>query len=267
MASWNHGCRRWWADARKLVSRFYIEEATLYNLAKSIHRTILLSHRLHCDICSFWRGPLILVGRAPVRLTLRWWRWWLLMLHSWWLTRLRAMDDQSLQGGIRLCFRAFSRQIREQVALGTAGGVGTNTSDLIRLKEGKKALYRFGKTAIPREKIRESGTFQRYRGWLWVLRFVTTAATICGFGCGELEWNGLSPLEGRFRRWNRLGIMVDVSHAFWKLRFTMWWRRVRFRLSLGLFRGVVWSSEKPDRRSDPCHCRQRGVVQICLYNE
>ena len=178
--------------------RFHIEEATLYNLAKSIHRTIL-SIDSHCDTPQFFDEDFDIGQQGPGKVNLP------LMemghIDAAFLVAYQAQgerDDQSLQEASDFAFRRF-RQIREQVALQEQRvGVATNTADLIRLKkEGKKAFfiavengYAMGKDLRNLERFKEEGV-------TYITLCHNGSNDLCDSAVGEPEWNGLSPFGER----------------------------------------------------------------------
>ena len=254
---------------RELFS-FHIEEATLYNLAKSIHRTIL-SIDSHCDTPQFFDEDFDIGQQGPGKVNLP------LMemghIDAAFLVAYQAQgerDDQSLQEASDFAFRRF-RQIREQVALQEQRvGVATNTADLIRLKkEGKKAFfiavengYAMGKDLRNLERFKEEGV-------TYITLCHNGSNDLCDSAVGEPEWNGLSPLgKEAVKEMNRLGIMVDVSHASEATFYdVMKESSVPVIASHSSVRALC---DHPRNLTDDqirAIAAKGGVVQICLYNE
>lgn len=250
--------------------RFHIEEATLYNLAKSIHRTIL-SIDSHCDTPQFFDEDFDIGRQGPGKVNLP------LMemghIDAAFLVAYQAQgerDDQSLQEASDFAFRRF-RQIREQVALQEQRvGVATNTADLIRLKkEGKKAFfiavengYAMGKDLRNLERFKEEGV-------TYITLCHNDSNDLCDSAVGEPEWNGLSPLgKEAVKEMNRLGIMVDVSHASEATFYdVMKESSVPVIASHSSVRALC---DHPRNLTDDqirAIAAKGGVVQICLYNE
>ena len=250
--------------------RFHIEEATLYNLAKSIHRTIL-SIDSHCDTPQFFDEDFDIGRQGPSKVNLP------LMemghIDAAFLVAYQAQgerDDQSLQEASDFAFRRF-RQIREQVALQEQRvGVATNTDDLIRLKkEGKKAFfiavengYAMGKDLRNLERFKEEGV-------TYITLCHNGSNDLCDSAVGEPEWNGLSPLgKEAVKEMNRLGIMVDVSHASEATFYdVMKESSVPVIASHSSVRALC---DHPRNLTDDqirAIAAKGGVVQICLYNE
>ena len=179
-------------------------------------------------------------------------------------------DDQSLQVASDFAFRRF-RQIREQVALQEQRvGVATNTADLIRLKkEGKKAFfiavengYAMGKDLRNLERFKEEGV-------TYITLCHNGSNDLCDSAVGEPEWNGLSPLgKEAVKEMNRLGIMVDVSHASEATFYdVMKESSVPVIASHSSVRALC---DHPRNLTDDqirAIAAKAGVVQICLYNE
>lgn len=250
--------------------RFHIEEATLYNLAKSIHHTIL-SIDSHCDTPQFFDEDFDIGRQGPSKVNLP------LMemghIDAAFLVAYQAQgerDDQSLQEASDFAFRRF-RQIREQVALQEQRvGVATNTADLIRLKkEGKKAFfiavengYAMGKDLKNLERFKEEGV-------TYITLCHNGSNDLCDSAVGEPEWNGLSPLgKEAVKEMNRLGIMVDVSHASEATFYdVMKESSVPVIASHSSVRALC---DHPRNLTDDqirAIAAKGGVVQICLYNE
>ncbi|MCD8471343.1 MAG: dipeptidase [Parabacteroides chartae] len=179
-------------------------------------------------------------------------------------------DDQSLQEASDFAFRRF-RQIREQVALQEQRvGVATNTDDLIRLKkEGKKAFfiavengYAMGKDLRNLERFKEEGV-------TYITLCHNGSNDLCDSAVGEPEWNGLSPLgKEAVQEMNRLGIMVDVSHASEATFYDV--LKESSVPVIASHSSVRALCDHPRNLTDDqirAIAAKGGVVQICLYNE
>jgi microsomal dipeptidase-like Zn-dependent dipeptidase/gamma-glutamyl-gamma-aminobutyrate hydrolase PuuD len=94
-------------------------------------------------------------------------------------------------------------------------GIARTPDDLLRLKQaGKKAIflgvengYAIGKTVSRLETLKQ-------RGVSYLTLCHNGANDLCDAAIGVPEWNGLSPFGKEVvHEMNRLGIMIDVSHA------------------------------------------------------
>lgn len=179
-----------------------------------------------------------------------------------------ARDDDSLLQATDKATRII-KEIRRQVEeCHTIAEVAYTSKDIYRLKEeGKKAFligienaYAIGKDLTNLSRFKKLG-----------VTYITLCHNgdndLCDSALGNNEWNGLSPLGKKVvRKMNRLGIMVDVSHASEKT-----------------FYDVIKESHCPILASHSCaravcnHPRNLtddqlrvlaemgGLVQVCLY--
>ena len=179
-----------------------------------------------------------------------------------------ARDDKSLKQATEYAMERLSQVKRQEELNPNRVEIAYTPDDLIRLKqEGKKAIclgvengYAIGKDLSNITRFQEIG-----------VRYITLCHNgdndICDSARGNNEWNGLSPFGKEVvHEMNRLGIMVDVSHASEKT-----------------FYDVLDCSEQPiiashsSARALCNHPRNLtddqlkalathdGVVQLCLY--
>ena len=179
-------------------------------------------------------------------------------------------DDQSLSNATAFAFKRI-RQIKSQVELQSRSlGIAVTPAELMSLKkEGKKAVligiengYAIGKDLKNIERFRDEGV-------TYITLCHNGSNDLCDSAAGDAEWNGLSPLgKEAVKEMNRLGIMVDVSHA-----------------SEATFYDVLKESTVPVIASHSSvrtlcdHARnltddqiraiaeKGGVIQVCLYTE
>ena len=181
----------------------------------------------------------------------------------------RNRDDASLKRATQKALQTL-KEIHEQVAMNSAkAGIATTRNEILSLKkEGKRAIlpciengYAVGKDLKNLAAFKELGV-------VYITLCHNGDNDICDSASGNAEHNGLS----RFGRevvseMNRLGILIDVSHASDKT-----------------FYDALEASEAPviaSHSSARALCRHRrnlsdeqmkalaaegGVVQICLYN-
>jgi microsomal dipeptidase-like Zn-dependent dipeptidase/gamma-glutamyl-gamma-aminobutyrate hydrolase PuuD len=179
-----------------------------------------------------------------------------------------ARDDASSQKAYEYAQERLSKVIEQAAFYSDRMGIARTPDEVWRLKrEGKKVIllgvengYAIGKEIRNLEKFRDTG-----------VSYMTLCHNgdndICDSAAGNGEWGGLSPF-GRdvVAEMNRLGMMIDVSHA-----------------SDNTFDDVLKYSVKPVIASHSssrtlCHHRRNldddqiralasigGVVQVCLY--
>lgn len=91
---------------------------------------------------------------------------------------------------------------------------------------------------------------------------------LCDSAKGAGEHNGLSELGRRaVAEMNRLGIMVDISHASEKtVCDVLATSKTPIIASHSSARALLRPSPQPDGRTIASHCSRRSVVQVCLYH-
>ena len=179
-------------------------------------------------------------------------------------------DEASLLNATRYAIERLSMILEMTDKYHKCIGLALNADDLWRLKrEGKKSIflgiengYAVGKDLRNLQRFKDMG-----------VSYITLCHNgdndICDSAIGSAEWGGLSPFGKEVvGEMNRLGIMIDVSHA-----------------SDNTFYDVLKYSKKPviaSHSSARALCNHRrnldddqiralaskgGVVQVCLYKE
>lgn len=124
-------------------------------------------------------------------------------------------DKDSLQWATDYAFARLNEVKTQETRYAGRMGIASTVADLLRLKQcGKKAIllgvengYAIGKDLSTLQRLKQIG-----------VTYITLCHNgdndICDSAKGKNEWNGLSPF-GRevVGEMNRLGIMIDVSHA------------------------------------------------------
>lgn len=126
-----------------------------------------------------------------------------------------ARDDASLQQATDFAINRLQEIRRQEQLNPTRMGIACTPQDIYRLKsEGKKAIllgvengYAIGKDLANIARFKELG-----------VAYITLCHNgdndLCDSVRGNGEWGGLSPLgKEAIREMNRLGILVDISHA------------------------------------------------------
>jgi microsomal dipeptidase-like Zn-dependent dipeptidase/gamma-glutamyl-gamma-aminobutyrate hydrolase PuuD len=177
-------------------------------------------------------------------------------------------DNASLLAATRYAEERL-RHIIEQERLHPARvGIARTTNDLLRLKrEGRKALFLGVENgyAIGKD-IRNAGKFKAL-GVSYITLCHNGDNDLCDSAKGHAEWGGLSPF-GRevVAEMNRLGIMIDVSHAAESTFYNVLEHsRAPVIASHSSARALV---DHPRNLSDAqiqALAAHGGVIQICLY--
>ena len=264
-------------DDMSKIFRFHERQARTFACAKELHRHILTLDS-HVDTPMVYDGafdidrPADNVFRPPFtqsKTTLR-------MMEQ---GRLDAVcmavyipqGERTEAGSTRAWEYTLERlsQIARQAELHpTRLGIAHTPDDLYRLKRaGRKALvpavengYAIGKDLLRLNRLKAAGV-------AYMTLCHNGANDICDSSAGASEWNGLSPFGAEVvRRMNRLGMMVDVSHASEKTFYDV----------LSVSRAPVIASHSAVRAlcNHPRNLTDDqiralaaggGVVQLCLY--
>jgi microsomal dipeptidase-like Zn-dependent dipeptidase/gamma-glutamyl-gamma-aminobutyrate hydrolase PuuD len=177
-------------------------------------------------------------------------------------------DDASRKAAARYAEERLLHIIEQERLHPARAGVARTTNDLLRLKrEGRKALflgiengYAIGKD------IRNVDRFKAL-GVSYITLCHNGDNDLCDSAKGHAEWGGLSPF-GRevVAEMNRLGIMIDVSHAAESTFYdVLEHSRAPVIASHSSARALV---DHPRNLSDAqikALAAQGGVIQICLY--
>lgn len=178
-------------------------------------------------------------------------------------------DDASLIQATEKATRIIVETKRQVAQYNNIAEIAYTPADVIRIKkEGKKAFfigiengYAIGKDLHNLVRFKEMGT-------IYITLCHNGSNDLCDSAKGESEWNGLSPLGIQaIHEMNRLGIMIDISHASEKTFYDA------IRES-----GYPIIASHSSSRKLCNHARnltdeqlkaiagKGGVVQVCLYN-
>ena len=198
------------------IFRWLTEEANLFAEAKNLHKG-MLSLDSHCDTPMFFHQKICFNQRDP-RI----------------LVDLHKMTEGHLDASIMVAYipqkerdeasliaaniqaRQLLSQIQDMVSANqNAVGLACTPEDLFRLKaEGKKAIMRGIENgyAIGKD-ISQIETFRKM-GVVYMTLCHNGDNDICDSARGKGEHNGVSPFGTEvIREMNRVGMMVDLSHA------------------------------------------------------
>ncbi|MDR1556680.1 MAG: gamma-glutamyl-gamma-aminobutyrate hydrolase family protein [Tannerellaceae bacterium] len=162
----------------------------------------------------------------------------------------------------------LSQVVRQEELHPARVGIARTPGDLLRLKqEGKKAIvagvengYAIGKDISRLEELKQ-------RGVAYITLCHNGHNDICDSAVGEPLWNGLSPFGKEVvHEMNRLGMMIDVSHA---AETTFYDVLKESRLPLIASHSSVRAlCDHPRNLTDEqikALAAKGGVVHICLY--
>jgi microsomal dipeptidase-like Zn-dependent dipeptidase len=162
----------------------------------------------------------------------------------------------------------LSQVIRQEALHPSRVGIARTPADMLRLKrEGKKALvlglengYAIGKEISNLDALKQMGV-------AYVTLCHNGANDICDSAVGAPEWNGLSAFGKEVvREMNRLGIMIDLSHAAESTFYDVLQEsRVPVIASHSSVRALC---DHPRNLTDDqirALAAKGGVVHICLY--
>lgn len=177
-------------------------------------------------------------------------------------------DEEGLRQAAEKAERILA-EIKRQAALsGETAEIASTAADVYRIKDaGKKAFligiengYALGKDLSRIGRFREAGV-------VYITLCHNGDNDLCDSAKGDSEWNGLSPL-GReaVREMNRVGLMVDVSHASEKTFFDVLEEsRYPVIASHSSARALCNHPRNLTDRQLKELAAQGGVAQVCLY--
>lgn len=247
-----------------------IAQARLYNRAKRIHAQCVTLDS-HCDTpMLFADGATLNRKSAAGRVNLP-----KLFEGNWDAAcvvayiQQGARDDASLRQATEKAAAILGEIERQVNACSETAAIARTPHDVVRIKKaGKKALllgiengYAIGKEPANLARFQEAGI-------VYMTLCHNGDNDLCDSAKGNAEWNGLSPL-GReaVREMNRLGILVDVSHASEKTFYdVLETSSVPIVASHSSARALC---DHPRNLTDDqlrAIAARGGVVQVCLYN-
>jgi microsomal dipeptidase-like Zn-dependent dipeptidase/gamma-glutamyl-gamma-aminobutyrate hydrolase PuuD len=247
--------------------RYHVEEADVFARAKKLHERILTIDS-HTDTPMIFESfdlgrreggkvnlPLMEEGRLDAVFMVAY-------------LPQGARDDASLQQAYEYARERLSKVIEQADLHAHRMGIARTPDDLRRLKrEGKKAVllgvengYAIGKDLLNLQRFKDLG-----------VSYMTLCHNgdndICDSAAGNGEWGGLS-LFGRevVAEMNRLGLMIDVSHASEKTFYdVLKYSRKPVIASHSSSRALCNHRRNLDDDQLRALATQGGVAQICLY--
>lgn len=249
---------------------YFVSEATLFKKAKEIHRNSLIVDS-HCDTpMKFTPGfnfgqrhedvkvnlPKMQEGREDAVFMVAY-------LHQ------ESRDEEASQAATQKAIDILY-QISEQVKQNQSQvGIAYNVDDLLYLKNaGKKAIFLAIENGYAIGKDIANLSLFKDMGIMYITLCHNGSNDICDSAKGEPEHNGLSDF-GRevVKEMNRLGIIVDISHANAKtVQDVLEISKAPIIASHSSARALC---DHPRNLTDDqirAIAAKGGVVQVCLYN-
>jgi len=253
------------------VFQFFINEASIFRKAKEIHRTIL-SVDTHCDTPLEFKKDGFDIGKRENN-----------------QVNIPKMEEGMLDA---IFFAAYTAQgprdkISSQKTVDKIEGlirgiynqveknkdvcdIAYTTRDLIRLKaEGKKAIFIGIENGYGIGKDIENLAHFKKMGVNYITLCHTKDNDICDTSSDtKHEWNGLSPFGRKvIQEMNRLGIMIDVSHAgektFWDVIELSEQPIIASHSSV---QALCYHDRNLTDKQMVAIAKNGGVIQICLVD-
>lgn len=248
--------------------KHHVKEASLFKRAKQIHREIITVDS-HIDTPMFFTDTFDLGKKEGGKVNLPYMEEG--MLDAVFMVAYipqGARDDLSLKNATDYAVNRLN-EIKRQVLLHpNRVGLATSSEQLIDLKRsGKKALLLGIENGYALAKDIHNLTRFKEMGVSYITLCHNGANDLCDSARGEAEWGGLSPF-GRevVAEMNRLGIMIDISHAAESTFYdVLKYSKRPFIASHSSVRALV---DHPRNLTDDqirAIASVNGVVQICLY--
>jgi len=248
--------------------RYHVSCATLFAEAKKLHKDIITIDS-HTDTPMFFPGTFDLGKREGGKVNLP-------MMEEGHLDAvfMAAYIPQGLRDAISsqkatdYAIERLSQVIQQEEKNSKWMGIARTPDDIRRLKAaGKKAVlpaiengYAIGKEMTNLQRFKEMG-----------VAYITLCHNgnndICDSAADQAEWNGLSPFGKEvIQEMNRLGMMIDVSHASEKTFYdVLQHSRVPVIASHSSVRSLVDHRRNLNDAQLKALAAAGGVIQICLY--
>ncbi|MCD7930864.1 MAG: gamma-glutamyl-gamma-aminobutyrate hydrolase family protein [Tannerellaceae bacterium] len=248
--------------------RYHIKEAKIYRKAKEIHTTILTVDS-HTDTPTVFKSPYNLGLKENSKVNLP------LMeegkIDAAFMVAYLPQgerDEVSLEKSKEDAISILS-QVKEQVGLNRERmGIACNTKDLIRLKsENKKAVFLGIENGYAVGKDIHNLSLFKKMGVTYITLCHNGSNDICDSAKGNPEWNGLSAFgKDVVKEMNRLGIMVDISHAAESTFYDVLKEsKVPVIASHSSCRALCDHPRNLTDEQIKALAAAGGVIQICLY--
>ncbi|MDR3142457.1 MAG: gamma-glutamyl-gamma-aminobutyrate hydrolase family protein [Tannerellaceae bacterium] len=248
--------------------KYHIEEARRFHRAKEIHQRILTVDS-HTDTPMLFPGSFNLGEKEGGKVNLPYMEEG--MIDAVFMVAYIPQgkrDDASLQAAAEYAVERLGQVKRQESLHPERMAIAYTPNDLIRLKhQHKKAVflgiengYALGKDLSNLSRFKEMGVS-------YITLCHNGSNDICDSARGEPEWGGLSPFgKEAVREMNRLGIMIDISHAAESTFFDVL-KESRTPV-IASHSSVRTLCDHPRNLSDKqiqALAEKGGVIQICLY--
>jgi microsomal dipeptidase-like Zn-dependent dipeptidase len=178
-------------------------------------------------------------------------------------------DAASLKAATAYAVERLREVKRQESFNGSRMGIAYSPEDIFRLKkEGRKAILLGVENGYAIGKKLENLRLFREMGVVYMTLCHNGANDICDSARGDAEWNGLSPFGvDVVREMNRLGMLVDVSHAAESTFYDVLERsEVPVVASHSSARALCDHPRNLRDEQLKAIASLRGVVQVCLYS-
>jgi len=177
-------------------------------------------------------------------------------------------DDESSKKATHFAVNRLEEVKRQEVINAERMCIAYTPADLIRIKEkGKKAIFLGIENGYAIGKEIANIKFFKEMGVSYITLCHNGDNDICDSARGKAEWNGLSPFGKEVvGEMNRLGIMVDVSHAAESTFYdVLKYSKVPVIASHSSARSLCDQVRNLTDDQLKALAAHNGVVQVCLY--
>jgi len=252
----------------QLLFQYQIERALQFRKAKEIHRRILTIDS-HTDTPMIFPGSFNLGEKEGGKVNLPFMEEGLIDA-AFMVAYIPQgeRDENSLQRATNYAIDRLNEVKRQELINARRMSIATTPNDLIRLKhEGKKAIFLGIENGYAIGKQLDNLRMFKEMGVSYMTLCHNGDNDICDSARGGNEWNGLSPF-GRevVAEMNRLGMMIDISHASDKTFFdVLEASRLPVIASHSSVRSICNHPRNLSDEQIKALADHNGVMQICLY--
>lgn len=248
--------------------QFFVQKARLFGQAKMIHHNIVTIDS-HTDTPMIFPGSFDLGKKEGGKVNLSFMEEGLIDA-AFMVAYIPQgkRDDASLKQATEYAIDRLNEVKRQEVLNASRMRIAYTPADIYRLKEERKKAvflgiengYAIGKDLNNLQRFKELGVS-------YITLCHNGANDICDSAKGKTEWNGLSPFgEEVVAEMNRLGIMIDLSHAA-ETTFYDVLKQSKVPV-IASHSSVRQLCDHPRNLTDDqikAIALANGVVQICLY--
>jgi len=252
----------------QLLFQYQTERASQFRKAKSIHRHILTIDS-HTDTPMIFPGSFNLGEKEGGKVNLPFMEEGLIDA-AFMVAYIPQgeRDERSLQNATDYAIERLNEVKRQEILNPGRMGIAYTPQDLIRLKqEEKKAIFLGIENGYAIGKKTDNLRLFKEMGVSYITLCHNGDNDICDSARGKGEWNGLSPFGKEVvREMNRLGIMIDVSHASEKTFFdVIEMSQTPIIASHSSVRSLCNHPRNLTDEQIKTLAQHKGVMQICLY--